>query len=119
VGGEIETVELLKPEMGGLGLLICEHDHLPGVYVKEVVQHKAAYLDKRVMAGDKLLAINGQDTSIATQDHVVKLLQVGVCEKGLQWLPSDVVGACKPSGVLAWCGGLGIVADTAVLELAC
>ena len=62
--------------MGGLGLLICEHDHLPGVYVKEVVQHKPAYLDKRVVAGDKLLAINGQNTSIASQDYVVQLLQV-------------------------------------------
>ena len=77
-GGEIETVDLVKPEMGGLGLLICEHDHLPGIYVKEVVQHKAAYLDKRVRAGDKILAINGQDTCSATQNYVVKLLQVSV-----------------------------------------
>ena len=75
-------MELVKPEMGGLGLLICEHDHLPGVYVKEVVQHKAAYQDKRVRAGDKLLAINGQDTSNTTQNYVVKLLQVGVAESG-------------------------------------
>ena len=74
--GDVETVELLKPELGGLGLLICEHDHLPGVYVKEVVQHKAAFMDKRVRAGDKLLAINGQDTSNATQNYVVKLLKV-------------------------------------------
>lgn len=75
-GGEIETIELAKPEKGGLGLLICEHDHLSGIFVKEVVQHKAAYLDKRVRAGDKILAINGQDTSNATQNYVVKLLTV-------------------------------------------
>lgn len=69
-------MELVKPEMGGLGLLICEHDQLPGIFVKEVVQHKAAYLDKRVRPGDKILAINGQDTSNASQNYVVKLLQV-------------------------------------------
>ena len=46
--------------------------------MKEVVQHKPAYLDKRMRVGDKILAINGQDTSTASQNYVVKLLQVRV-----------------------------------------
>ncbi len=68
----------MKPEKGGLGLLICELDHLPGVYVKEIVKHKAAYNNKRVRASDKILAVNGLDTSNATQNYVVDLLKVGV-----------------------------------------
>ena len=71
-------VELVKPERGGLGLLICENEERPqtGVYVQDVVKNKAAYLDGRIHSGDKILAINGQDVSTARQDYVVRLLQV-------------------------------------------
>ena len=71
-----EVVELLKPERGGLGLLIWEQDGLPGVYVKEVVKNGAAYNDGRIQSGDKILAINGQDISNMGQDVVYRILQV-------------------------------------------
>ena len=35
--GAMETVELVKPDGGGLGLLISELKDLPGIYVQEVV----------------------------------------------------------------------------------
>ncbi len=61
--------------------MICEQeDHpLSGVFVQNVVQNKAAYLDGRIHPGDKILAINGQDVSTARQDFVVHLLQVSMC----------------------------------------
>ena len=77
--GEIETVELQKPERGGLGLLICEQEDRPGVYVQQVVEKKAAYTDGRIRPGDKILAINGQDIYNSSQNFVVQLLQVCVC----------------------------------------
>jgi S1-C subfamily serine protease len=75
-GGDIETVELMKPEQGGLGLLIFETDDQPGVFIQEVVQNKAAYLDGRIRPGDRILAINGEKIYNAGQNYVVRLLQV-------------------------------------------
>ena len=75
-GADIECIELLKPERGGLGLLIVEQTDQPGVHVQEVVEGKAAALDGRVRPGDKLLAINRQDMSTSNQEAVVRVLQV-------------------------------------------
>ena len=47
--GVIETVELVKPDVGGLGLLISELNDLPGIYVKEVVRGVAG---RRVLTCD-------------------------------------------------------------------
>jgi len=71
----VEVVELMKPERAGLGLLIWEQGE-PGVYVKEVVKNRAAYNDRRIQPGDKILAINGQDISNAGQSVVYQMLQV-------------------------------------------
>lgn len=72
---QIETVELIKPVRAGLGLLIQEPLHQAGVYIKEVVENQAAYLDGRIKTGDKILAINHTSTVVASQDTVFKLLQ--------------------------------------------
>ena len=74
----VETVELVKPVRGGLGLLIMESPNQSGVYVQEVVESQAAYLDSRIKAGDKILAINHTSTVVASQDTVFKLLQTCV-----------------------------------------
>ena len=42
------------------------------------VEHEAAHADGRIRAGDKILAINGQDMSNASQNSVVRTLQVSV-----------------------------------------
>lgn len=76
LGHEIETIELVKPETGGLGLFICEKDDPQGVYVQSVVPNMHAYIDKRLRPGDRILAINGCDTSSVDQDFVFQLLQV-------------------------------------------
>ncbi len=84
--GKLEIIELVKPNQGGLGLMICEQEDHPqnGVFVQNVVKAKAAYLDGRIHPGDKILAINGQDVSMARQDYVVRLLQVNFC--ACSWL---------------------------------
>ena len=74
--GDIETVELMMPEQGGLGLLIFEPEEQPGVFVQEVVKNKAAYLDGRLRPGDRILAINGEKIYNAGQNYVVSLLKV-------------------------------------------
>ena len=45
--------------MGSLGIYVGKHGNLPGVYVT----HRDLYLDNRIRSGDKILAVNGQDTS--------------------------------------------------------
>ena len=72
---QVETVELVKPVVGGLGLLIQESPDQSGVYVQEVVENQAAFLDGRINQGDKILAINHTSTAVASQDTVFKLLQ--------------------------------------------
>ena len=75
----LETIELVKPDAGGLGLMICEHEDSPGVFVQKVVFNKPAYLDQRLKPGDRILTINGHSTTNTTQDYVFQLLQVCVC----------------------------------------
>ena len=77
----------MKPEQGGLGLLICESDDQPGVFIQEVVQNKAAYLDGRIRPGDRILAINGEKIYNAGQNYVVRLLQVGSLSLSLSLSP--------------------------------
>lgn len=74
-GGGVETIEIVKPDNSGLGLMICERDK-QGVFVQNVVFNEPAYLDQRLKMGDRILAINGVNTTSARQDYVVQLLQV-------------------------------------------
>ena len=71
----MERVVLVKTQRAGLGLLIHESPDQSGVYVQEVVENQAAFLDGRIQAGDKILAINHNNTVGASQDTVFKLLQ--------------------------------------------
>ena len=71
----VEKVELVKPPHGGLGLLIQESPDQAGVFIQEVVENQAAFLDGRIKSGDKILAINHNCTVGASQDTVFKLLQ--------------------------------------------
>ena len=73
--GAVETIELVKPDGGGLGLLISELKDLPGIYVQEVVKNQVAHANGHIRVGDRILSINGQDTTNADQGSVVRLLQ--------------------------------------------
>lgn len=73
--GAVQTIELMKPDGGGLGLLIFEQKDQPGIYVQDVVKNHAAYTNGCIKVGDRILSINGQDTTTADQSSVVRLLQ--------------------------------------------
>uniref|UniRef100_A0A1I7WXA8 Multiple PDZ domain protein n=1 Tax=Heterorhabditis bacteriophora TaxID=37862 RepID=A0A1I7WXA8_HETBA len=91
-------VELHKKPGRGLGLsivtcmsVICMQDwtdphsvfavgrkNEPGVYVSEVVKGGAAEADNRLMTGDQILAVNGQDVANSMQEDVAAMLKTCV-----------------------------------------
>ncbi|WKX94389.1 hypothetical protein Q1695_011555 [Nippostrongylus brasiliensis] len=81
-------VELVKKPGRGLGLSIVGRKNEPGVYVSEVVKGGAAEADNRLMTGDQILAVNGQDVANSMQEDVAAMLKtcVGrVCLKVGRW----------------------------------
>ncbi|KAJ1360942.1 hypothetical protein KIN20_020069 [Parelaphostrongylus tenuis] len=84
----IFEVELVKKPGRGLGLSIVGRKNEPGVYVSEVVKGGAAEADNRLMTGDQILAVNGQDVANSMQEDVAAMLKtcVGrVCLKVGRW----------------------------------
>lgn len=47
-----------------------------GVFVSEVVRGGAAELDGRLMQGDQILSVDGEDTRHASQEGVAAMLKV-------------------------------------------
>jgi multiple PDZ domain protein len=74
-GHEIEVVELIKPEKGGLGLMIQGDQVDGGVIITEVIPDEVADRSGRVHPGDKILNINGENVSKYNQDSVSSILQ--------------------------------------------
>ncbi|PIO76824.1 PDZ/DHR/GLGF domain protein [Teladorsagia circumcincta] len=71
-------VELVKKPGRGLGLSIVGRKNEPGVYVSEVVKGGAAEADNRLMTGDQILAVNGQDVANSMQEDVAAMLKTCV-----------------------------------------
>uniref|UniRef100_A0AAV2KNQ6 PDZ domain-containing protein n=1 Tax=Knipowitschia caucasica TaxID=637954 RepID=A0AAV2KNQ6_KNICA len=63
----------------GLGLSIAAKRSGSGVFVSELVRGGAAELDGRLMHGDQILSVNGEDTRLATQESVGAMLK---CARG-------------------------------------
>ncbi|VDK40811.1 unnamed protein product [Gongylonema pulchrum] len=72
----IFEMELTKKPGRGLGLSIVGRKNEPGVYVSEVVRGGAAEADGRLMQGDQILAVNGQDVTSSMQEDVAAKLKV-------------------------------------------
>ena len=72
----IFEVDLMKKPGRGLGLSIVGRKNEPGVYVSEVVKGGIAEADNRLMQGDQILAVNGQDLTNAMQEHAAAILKV-------------------------------------------
>jgi C-terminal processing protease CtpA/Prc len=64
---DIIEVELLKKPGRGLGLSIVGRRNGPGVYISDVVKGGAAEADGRLMQGDQILTVNGNDLRTASQ----------------------------------------------------
>ncbi len=73
----IFEIELIKKPGRGLGLSIVGRKKEPGVYVSEVVPGGAAEADSRLMQGDQILVVNGQDVTASMQEDVAAMLKVG------------------------------------------
>ncbi|XP_075997704.1 inaD-like protein isoform X2 [Genypterus blacodes] len=72
-------VDLQKKSGRGLGLSIVGKRSGSGVFISEVVKGGAAELDGRLMQGDQILTINGDDTRHASQETVAAILK---CVRG-------------------------------------
>ncbi|XP_062252021.1 inaD-like protein isoform X2 [Platichthys flesus] len=72
-------VELQKRSGRGLGLSIVGKRSGSGVFISEVVRGGVAQLDGRLMQGDQITSVNGDDTRHASQETVAAILK---CARG-------------------------------------
>ncbi|NP_001362354.1 multiple PDZ domain protein isoform 7 [Homo sapiens] len=70
------TIELQKKPGKGLGLSIVGKRNDTGVFVSDIVKGGIADADGRLMQGDQILMVNGEDVRNATQEAVAALLKV-------------------------------------------
>ncbi|KAL2079011.1 hypothetical protein ACEWY4_024755 [Coilia grayii] len=69
------TVELQKKPGQGLGLSIVGRRNDTGVFVSDIVQGGLVESDGRLLQGDQILSVNGEDVRTATQEGVAALLK--------------------------------------------
>ncbi|XP_057577645.1 multiple PDZ domain protein isoform X2 [Hippopotamus amphibius kiboko] len=69
------TIELQKKPGKGLGLSIVGKRNDTGVFVSDIVKGGIADADGRLMQGDQILTVNGEDVRRATQEAVAALLK--------------------------------------------
>ncbi|XP_055434048.1 multiple PDZ domain protein isoform X10 [Bubalus kerabau] len=69
------SVELQKKPGKGLGLSIVGKRNDTGVFVSDVVKGGIADADGRLLQGDQILTVNGEDVRHATQEAVAALLK--------------------------------------------
>ncbi|XP_054706449.1 LOW QUALITY PROTEIN: multiple PDZ domain protein-like [Uloborus diversus] len=72
---EALEVELHKKPGRGLGLSIVGRKNGPGVFISEVVKGGIAEADGRLIQGDQILEVNGQDLKSASQEHAAAVLK--------------------------------------------
>ncbi|XP_046458559.1 multiple PDZ domain protein-like isoform X8 [Daphnia pulex] len=75
---DIIEVELLKKPGRGLGLSIVGRRNGPGVYISDVVKGGAAEADGRLMQGDQILTVNGNDLRTASQEQAAAILKTAM-----------------------------------------
>ncbi|XP_014783948.1 multiple PDZ domain protein [Octopus bimaculoides] len=72
---DIFSIELMKKPGKGLGLSIVGKRNDVGVYISDIVRGGVAEADGRLMQGDQILSVNGEDMRQATQDHAAAVLK--------------------------------------------
>ncbi|XP_064625554.1 multiple PDZ domain protein-like isoform X20 [Lineus longissimus] len=70
------TVELMKKPGKGLGLSIVGRKNGTGVFLSDIVKGGVAESDNRLMQGDQILDVNGEDMRNATQDYAATVLKI-------------------------------------------
>ncbi|XP_056222966.1 multiple PDZ domain protein isoform X1 [Seriola aureovittata] len=72
---DVFSVEL-RPRPGeGLGLTTVGKSNDTGIFVSDIIRGGVADSDGRLLLGDQILSINGEDVRAASQEHAQKLLQ--------------------------------------------
>ncbi|XP_059902637.1 multiple PDZ domain protein-like, partial [Gadus macrocephalus] len=72
---DVFTLEL-RPQPGrGLGFCTVGKNNDTGIFVSEILHQGVADKDGRLLLGDQILSINGEDVRAASQKHAEKLLQ--------------------------------------------
>uniref|UniRef100_A0A8D0HJN6 PATJ crumbs cell polarity complex component n=1 Tax=Sphenodon punctatus TaxID=8508 RepID=A0A8D0HJN6_SPHPU len=77
---EIFHVDLQKKSGRGLGLSIVGKRNGSGVFISDIVKGGAADLDGRLIQGDQILSVNGEDVRNASQEIIATILK---CVQGL------------------------------------
>lgn len=77
---EVFLVDLQKKTGRGLGLSIVGKRSGSGVFISDIVKGGAADLDGRLIRGDQILSVNGEDVRRASQETVATILK---CVQGL------------------------------------
>ncbi|XP_071359491.1 multiple PDZ domain protein isoform X2 [Trachinotus anak] len=71
---DVFSVEL-RPRPGeGLGLTTVGKSNDTGIFVSDIIRGGVADSDGRLLLGDQILSINGEDVRAASQEHAQKLL---------------------------------------------
>uniref|UniRef100_W5LF57 PATJ crumbs cell polarity complex component n=1 Tax=Astyanax mexicanus TaxID=7994 RepID=W5LF57_ASTMX len=73
---DVFTVELQKKSGRGLGLSIVGKRNGTGVFISDVVKGGAADVDGRLMQGDQILSVDGDDMRQASQETVAAVLKM-------------------------------------------
>ncbi|XP_025930240.1 inaD-like protein isoform X4 [Apteryx rowi] len=77
---EVFHVDIQKKTGRGLGLSIAGKRNGSGVFISDIVKGGAADLDGRLIQGDQILSVNGEDMRNASQETVATILK---CAQGL------------------------------------
>ncbi|KAI6193962.1 PDZ domain containing protein [Aphelenchoides besseyi] len=99
----IHEIEIHKKAGRGFGIGICGRKDEPGVYISEIVKGGVAEADGRLLQGDQILAVNGQDVATKMQEDVATLLKTisgKVTIKVGRWKLNDAanrIQASRPS----------------------
>ncbi|KAK3507712.1 hypothetical protein QTP70_034817 [Hemibagrus guttatus] len=72
---DVLSVELQKKPGQSLGLSIVGRRNDTGVFVSDIVKGGIVESDGRLMQGDQILSVNGEDVRTATQESVAALLK--------------------------------------------
>ncbi|CAF1198688.1 unnamed protein product [Adineta steineri] len=72
---DVITIELIKKSGKGLGFSIIGRRHGFGVFISHILEGGCAEKDGRLMSGDLILEVNGQDLRNAAYEHVAYTLK--------------------------------------------
>ncbi|KAJ7413129.1 Multiple PDZ domain protein [Pitangus sulphuratus] len=93
---DVLNIELQKKPGKGLGLSIVGKRNDTGVFVSDIVEGGIADTDGRLMQGDQILTVNGEDVRNANQEAVAALLKVSEGSGSLSSFSFPVSGSSAP-----------------------